>query len=410
MRLAILNQFYPPDLAPTAHLAASLAHHRAALGDTVTVITGSTGYVPGAEASGGDGEHPVDVVRVATPGGGKSSIITRLAGYLGFHLGALFRLTTLPRQDVVISLTTPPYAVVWAMFHKLLARRTRVVLWSMDVYPDAAERFGQLDPDGVLARMLRGLNRWIYPRLDHLVVLDDAMGDLLRSRYGRAGKPPTSVIPNWEPAALFPAGAGIAPWDGYSGAELAGRSVIAYTGNAGTGHRFDTVVTAAGRLDAERDAVLFVGGGVRWGELEAASAALSSGKGAPIVLRGYLDKAAMPGVLAGARATLITLDDRSLGVMSPSKLHASLAMGRPVIYVGPERSNVDMAIARFECGFSLRHGDVDGLVAAVESLRDDDELHARLSANARRAFDEAYSDLVALSRFDQVIDPAAGRT
>jgi hypothetical protein len=38
----------------------------------------------------------------------------------------------------------------------------------MDVYPDAAERFGQLDPGGPL-RMLRALNRWIYPRLDHLV-------------------------------------------------------------------------------------------------------------------------------------------------------------------------------------------------------------------------------------------------
>jgi hypothetical protein len=47
MRLTLLNQFYTPDVAPTGQLAASLARHRAALGDQVTVITGRGGYVPG---------------------------------------------------------------------------------------------------------------------------------------------------------------------------------------------------------------------------------------------------------------------------------------------------------------------------------------------------------------------------
>ena len=41
---------------------------------------------------------------------------------------------------------------------------------------------------------------------------------------------------------------------------------------------------------------------------------------------------------------LITLDERSIGVMSPSKLHANLAAGLPVVYVGPQGSNVDEAI------------------------------------------------------------------
>lgn len=406
MRLTILNQFYPPDLAPTAHLAASLAHHRARLGDQVTVITGRANYVDvaGATTAGDGREDRVRVVRVATPGGGKSSVVTRLLGYFGFHLGAFVRLLGLPRQDVVVALTTPPYLVVWPMLAKLVGRRTRVVLWSMDVYPDAAERFDQLDPSGLPSRVLRRVNRWIYPRLDHLVALDQAMADLLVDQYGRGGRPATTVVPNWEPADLFPTGAVVEPWPGYSEPPLAGRAVVAYTGNTGTGHRFDTVIAAASKLDPERDAFLFVGGGVRWGELESAAVALGSGRAAPFVLRGYLDKSQMPQVLAGARASLITLDDQALGVMSPSKLHASLAMARPILYVGPKGSNVDDAIVRFDCGFSLRHGDVDGLVDAIRALRDDDELHARLAVNARQAFDEAFCDRVALPRFDRILD------
>ena len=41
MRLTIVNQYYVPDISPTAQLAASLAEHRAARGDHVTIIAGS---------------------------------------------------------------------------------------------------------------------------------------------------------------------------------------------------------------------------------------------------------------------------------------------------------------------------------------------------------------------------------
>ena len=45
MRLTLVNQFYAPDISPTAQLAASLAEHRAARGDHVTIVTGRAGYL-----------------------------------------------------------------------------------------------------------------------------------------------------------------------------------------------------------------------------------------------------------------------------------------------------------------------------------------------------------------------------
>lgn len=420
VRVTIVNQFFPPDLAPTAHLAASLARHRAALGDEVTIVTSRGDYVSGGGTAGdeglplGRGAGRVRIVRLRIPGGGKSSILTRLEGYAGFTAGAWARLATLPAQDVVVSLTTPPYIALAAMIHKAIRRRTRVVLWSMDVYPDAAERFGQIDPAGLPSRALRALNRRLYPRLDHLVVLDAAMRDLLLTEYGlltehgTASVPPTTLIPNWESADL-PVRIDTAPtWPDFDRDGLRGRFVVAYTGNTGTGHRFDAVVEAAGRLDDGSTAFLFVGGGVRWGELETAAAALGPAHGNPIILHGYVARETTPSILRGADAALITLDDRSRGVMSPSKLHSALAAGLPVIYVGPVGTSVDDAIVEHGCGVSLRNGDVDGIVAAIERLRDDPEHLALLSAAARRAFDTAYNDAVALPRFDGVIDGVAG--
>jgi hypothetical protein len=104
--------------------------------------------------------------------------------------------------------------------------------------------------------------------------------------------------------------------------------------------------------------------------------------------------------MAGADLALITLDDRSLGVMSPSKLHANLAAGLPILYVGPERSNVDEAIRQYDVGRSVRHGDVNGVVAAVRELAADEGVRTR----ARRAFDLHYSDRATLPAFDRLLD------
>jgi glycosyltransferase involved in cell wall biosynthesis len=171
---------------------------------------------------------------------------------------------------------------------------------------------------------------------------------------------------------------------------------VLYLGNTGVGHRFDTVLDAAERLGDEA-LFLFVGGGGRWRELQAEVAARGLTN---VVFRAYVPKDDTPGVMAGAHLALITLHDHSLGVMSPSKLHANLAAGLPVLYVGPAGSNVDEAITGFGAGRSLREGDVEGVVEAVRQLRDDTEARAR----ARHAFEAAYCDEATLPAFDRVLD------
>lgn len=453
-RITLVNQFYPPDPSPTAHLTASLAEHLAGRGDRVTVLTGGEGYLgsPSGRAAIRDGAG-VRVVHLWTPALGKGSIARRLSDYLTFLIGATARLAVLPRQDVVISLTTPPFVLVAAVAHGLLHPRTRVVLWSMDCYPDVIERLGSptvgpgsiaapaaapvvpaavkgrrspgrvavagvgravrpvmsLRRGGPVSLLLRAVARLSFRRVDRVVALDGAMADLLVDGYGSADRtrPEATVIPNWERADDFPP-APPSPWAGYDDPELADRFVVLYLGNLGYGHRVETIAAAASRLTADEGvAWLFMGGGARWPEL--AQMAAATGTADRIVARPYVAKEETPAVMAGAGCALIVLADEALGLMSPSKLHANLAAALPIIYIGPEGSNVDAAIARFGCGVSLRTGDVDGLVAAVRRLRDDPAWRAELSAAARCAFDEAYNDRATLPQWDAVLDAPGHR-
>src|SRR3546814_1200074 len=183
MRLTLVNQYYAPDISPTAQMAASLAEHRADRGDQVTVITGRAGYLEGISPAGALRAGPgLRIRRAWTPDLGKSSVPRRLLGYVAFLIGASARLLVLRRQDVIVAMTTPPFVVVTALLHKLLHPRTRIVLWSMDCSPDTAETSGELRPGGSVSSRLRQLNRWIFRRLDIVVCLDGAMSELLSSQ------------------------------------------------------------------------------------------------------------------------------------------------------------------------------------------------------------------------------------
>jgi len=406
MRLTIVNQFYAPDVSPTAQLAASLAEHRAARGDEVTIIAGTGRYAPAAASSRSSAGPNPRLLRVWTPSLGRRTATRRLIDYAAFFAQAKWRLLTLPAQDAILLLTTPPYIAMTGAVHKLLHRRARLVLWSMDCYPETMVRAGVIGAYSLPARLLGAANRWLFPRLDDVVCLDEAMRELLESAYSSQGKPRFSVIANWERADSFPPRGLAAPWEGTGRLALEGKQVVLYLGNAGTGHRFDTVLAAARRLAGGPHVFLFVGGGAAWPALQAAR---DSENRANVFLEGYVSGERLPSVLASADAALITLRDEMMGVMSPSKLHAALAMALPIVYIGPAGGNVHEAIERFGCGISLRHGDSDGLVSFLEQLRSEPALRDELGRRARLAFETAYSDRVGFARFDSLLDGQAPR-
>jgi len=401
MRLTILNQFYIPDLAPTGHMAASLAERRAELGDDVTVITSSGGYVSeSATASGSKSTNP-RVYRLWTPRLGKSTALARIVDYVFFYILATIRSITLPKQDVIISLTTPPFIAWTAIFHKLIHRSTKVLLWNMDCYPEIAERASVIEKGGFISRVFRRVNHGLFRRLDQLVCLDGAMLDLLTSQYVSAKHTlATCVIPNWEKASQFPPDLAPDPWD-VAANTVTDDFVILYLGNAGFGHRFETIIAAAKRLVDEPVAFLFIGGGEKWAWIEKEKNANNLQN---ILLFPYIPKELTPSALAMADCTLITMNESALGVISPSKLHAYMAMSLPTLYIGPEGSNVDEAIERFDAGASLRHGDVDGVVHFIDELRTQPERLQVMRSNARRAFDDAFCDTQTLPQFDRILD------
>lgn len=406
MRLLIINQFYVPDISPTAHLSATLAEHRASQGDQVTVLTSKGGYVDLSKAERAEqATGNPRVIRVWTPQLGKSNKIKRCIDYGCFYLIAMLRVLFMKRQDVIVSLTTPPYIGWVGAIHRMVRRRVKLVLWNMDCYPEIAERSGVIREGRLASRVMRAMNRALFRRLDHLINLDTAMEELLLLAYRPQHRElPSTVIPNFEKAEFFPPDQRPEPWEKAEELGLHGRFVVLYLGNAGYGHEFETVIEAAKRLRDEPVTFLFVGGGSRFAELAQAKTDHQLDN---LILHPYVPKEQTPSIMAMADCALITMRLEVLGIISPSKLHANLAMRLPVIYIGPEKSNVDDAIRRFDCGVSVRRGDVDSVVGYIRTMVGDREALTNSKDRARSAFDAAYCDTRAMLRFDQVFEGLA---
>lgn len=404
MRITFINQFYKPDIAPTGRLTAGVAEHLAKLGHEVTVVASRGGYVKQSQDAQSERQDNLHICRIWTPRLGKSSTLKRCIDYLVFYVLTFLRMLTLRRQDVVITLTTPPYIAWTGVAHKLLHRKCKLVLWNMDCYPEVAERAGAMKPNGLLARVMVRLNCALFSRLDHLICLDQAMADLLARYHAKrdaAGRPlAVSVIPNWERLEDYPIDARIDRWQGIDELGLADRFLVLYMGNMGFGHSFDTVLDAAEQLKDDPVTFLFIGGGKR--QADVAEQAKARGL-SHVITHPYLPWEQVPQAMAAGSCALITLRDDMLGVVSPSKVYANLAAGLPILYVGPEGSNVDEALTTFACGLSARHEQVQTIVDFIRELGQDPQRHQALRAKARAAFDAAYCDEQSLRQFESLL-------
>jgi glycosyltransferase involved in cell wall biosynthesis len=332
---------------------------------------------------------------------GKAYKLTRILDYVTFYLLATLRMMVMPRQDVIISLTTPPFIAWAAILHKRLHPTTKVVLWNMDCYPEIAERTGVITQGRWISRFLRALNHQLFMRIDHVVCLDRAMRSLLEAHYPRTKqRPDFHIIPNWEASSQFSADLVLQTWQDIPDLGIEDPFLILYLGNAGFGHRFETILETAEILKDEPFVFLFVGGGQKWPWLASAAANRDLEN---VILHPYVPKETTPQVMATADCALITMSDAALGLISPSKLHANLAMSLPILYVGPAGSNVDDAIQENAIGLSIRHGEVAQCVSFLRNLRNDPALHDQYKNASRQAFEASYCDGKTLPQFDSLL-------
>jgi colanic acid biosynthesis glycosyl transferase WcaI len=364
VRLLLINQFYPPDAAPTGVYLHALARALVERGHSVRVLCSRASYVGEARYPAQETRDGVVVRRVGAIVRGRGSLPRRLADALSsLGLLACHAACRGPRPDVILSLTSPPFVGVVGKVASRL-RRARHAHWVMDLYPDVLEAHGWLRRGSASFRLLRFLTRRQLAGSSLTLTLGPHMARSV-GQYG-----PCAWVPLWglESASARSDGdrSSLREERGWQAQDL----VLMYSGNMGLGHRFGEFLEAARRLGPGGPRWAFVGGGPRRGEIEVFARSHPS---LPIDLLPYAPESSLHDSLSSADVHLASLDARWQGLMVPSKIQASFSVGRPVIFVGGRESELAHWTSASGGGWVVDQGDVSGLLAAIEEARDASE-------------------------------------
>lgn len=347
-------------------MASDLAFHLASRGFDVEALTSRMRYDDAAarlEAkSVTDG---VRITRIWSTRFGRGSLAGRALDYATFYLSAFFAILRRARRGtVIVAMTDPPMLSVVAA---LARRRATLVNWLQDVFPEVAEALGFR-----ATRVLRAIRDWSLRRAKMNVVL----GDLMAARV-----PHAVVRHNWADAALRPI-----PRD------ASAPFTIAYSGNLGRAH---DVATMAGAIRALPDVRFVFTGSGRFGELPKAS---------NVEIRGYTPREALSESLSDADAHLVSLQPSLEGLIVPSKFYGVLAVERPVIFIGAKDGELARIINAHRCGVVVEQGDVDGLVRAIRTIRDEG---AAMAKRGRELYFAEFAPAHAFAAWEHILGEAA---
>ena len=328
IRVLLLTQWFDPE--PTFK---GLVFARALVeqGFEVEVVTGFPNYPSGKVYPGYklkwlqrqviDG---VNVTRVPLYPNHDHSAVKRILNYASFAASALFYCLFMAKRADVMYAYHPPLTVGVTASIVRLIRRIPVLYDIQDMWPDTLSATGMVRNTHIL-RVVGTVCKWVYGRVDRIVVLSPGFKRLLLQRGVPEAK--LDLIYNWADEASL-----CAPESEVSTTfPSASKFRILFAGNMGKAQALDTVLEAAELLQQQGSRICWVmlGGGV---EVERLKAEALRRKLANVVFLPAVPMTQVGAFLQSADALLVHLRKDSLfEITIPSKTQAYMAVGKPLL-------------------------------------------------------------------------------
>jgi glycosyltransferase involved in cell wall biosynthesis len=386
-RVVFVNRYFHPDVSATSQMLSDIAFRLAAAGFEVHVICSRQLYEdPSAQLPKSERIRGVTVHRIWTARFGRDRLFGRAFDYVTFYAAsAVLMLRLLRSSDVLVVKTDPP---LLSVIGSVATRASGAVLvnWLQDVFPEVASRLEAAPlPSWLESRLCSVRDRSLAGARAN-VVLGARMRDYLASRG--IPRERLRVLENWaDGGALRPIPKERSALRATLG--LMDKFVVAYSGNLGRAHEFETILDAAERLRGDPSvAFLMVGGGVKMRALAHCvdQRGLESFRFLP-----YQPRATLADSLSAADVHLACLLPELEGLVVPSKAYGIFAAARPTIFIGDRRGELGRLVHEAQCGIAVRCGDGAGLAAAISQLRAQPDTTRLMGTRARQLFESRYS-------------------
>lgn len=412
----IISQVYVPDPAAVGQYMADAAAEMARRGYRTIVYTARNGYDDPSQV------HParelrdgVEIHRLPFSSFGKDSIKHRLLAQVIFLLLAMgHALLTRRLCGLMVSTSPPACGIVGAIVS--LLRRVPVKLWVMDLNPDQLVAMKVLPARSWPVKLFDAFNWAILRKASHIVVLDSFMAERVTAKHSGLA-PKISVQPLWPldeqvhniPHAANPfrqqhvqSAPGQLSVNAYANADD-GRFVLMYSGLHTVANPLRTLLDAVQRVQASHPSLLLMSIGGGSGKQDVQSR-IAAGAGSYISSLPYQPLGGLKWSLSAADVHIVAMGDDMVGILHPCKVYGAMAVSRPLLLLGLTESHIGDLIQRYQCGWQVRHGDVDEAERVLLQMlaTPPDELQA-MGQRAGQAIAQELSKRELLARFCDVL-------
>jgi len=362
--LLVLNQFFPPDYAPTGQLLNELATHLSQYGVRIRVFAGQPGYAFQSERAPVQEQHGLMAIRRSRLASLWPSRIRGKAvnGLFYCVRAGLHLLHNLRHTDQILITTAPPFLAVLGYLANLIFGLPYVCL-IYDLYPDVAIQLGVVSETHPVSRIWRWVNRQIWRRAKSIIVLSSCMKERVITHCPEVSEK-VSVIHSWaNPDVIVPLEKS-QNWFAYKH-KLVEPFTVLYSGNMGRCHDVQTILETMQLLKDEPIRFVFIGGGAKRPQLIEEAEALNLEN---CLFLPYQDKADLPYSLTACDVSLVSVSPEAEGLVAPSKLYSALAAQRPVAAICDRHSYLTALIHDAGCGATFSSGDSEGLADFIRTL------------------------------------------
>ncbi len=313
--------------------------------------------------------HGIEIIRV------KGAAFPRsFAANLLISFRLFFKALSLQKHDIIITKSDPPLFVFFGYFIALF-KRAKHVHWCQDLYPDILPAL-KYKTSATAYKIFDRLTTFAMKRCTRIVTI----GNCMRHNVLKKGIIPSKVkiIPNWYDS-ILEKDANVPKAN-----TLPTKFRILYAGNMGRAHPYQTILDAAEHLSANDPDIefLFVGNAIGLNDLskERARRGLENIRFLP-----YQPSQKLKALLESGDVHLVSMSDKALGCMVPSRIYDIFSVQRPCIFIGPETSDLSLMLDTYEAGLTIAQGQGETLANAIRHLRDHGEDWHALYTGAGRA-------------------------
>jgi colanic acid biosynthesis glycosyl transferase WcaI len=412
MRIAILTQYYTPEMgAPQARLS-ELARNLVEGGHTVTVLTAMPNYPTGRLYPGYHGLYRretaggVSIIRTFIYPTSSVKLLRRMVNYFSFVFSSLLiGAVVLPRADFLIT-ESPPLFLGISGFLLSRMKRARWIFNVSDLWPESAVRLGIVG-EGLSLRIAFWMESFCYRKAWLVTGQSREILADIRRRFSDA---PTYHLSNGVDTNLFcserrseevrrnltAARTSVLSIDN--------RCIALYAGLHGIAQGLDQILDAALLLREVRGLqIVFIGNGPEKDRLMRRTAELRLSNVSFLEAR---SREQMPATVASADIALVPLKTKLPGAV-PSKIYEAMGSGVPVLLIADgEAADI---ITRFRAGIVVPHGDVQLIASALRELAGNSPLRQQMGDAGRQAAIGRFDRKAICDAFARWLEPRASR-